>query len=126
MAYHRAPRVTSPPGRAAPYREPADFEPLYVAAYCAAGDRSQADFQGRHARRQADRRRRDARAMAASDFEFYKEFCKWIKICCKCFLTPNILDFRYVSSRINLESPLGRPFIYKALVKCLPGVQSGG
>ena len=34
--------------------------------------------------------------------------------------------FRYVSFRVNLDSPLGRPFIQKALVKCLPGVRSGG
>jgi len=65
-----APRVASSPGRAAPYREPADSSRPTL---------------------QADRRRRDTRAMPASDFEFYKEFCKWIKICCKWFLTLNIL-----------------------------------
>ena len=36
------------------------------------------------------------------------------------------LDFPYVSFGINLDAPPDRPSIQKALVKCLPGVRSGG
>jgi hypothetical protein len=35
-------------------------------------------------------------------------------------------DFPYVSFGINLDAPPDRPSIQKALVKCLPGVRSGG
>ena len=42
------------------------------------------------------------------------------------FTYTDDFDFPYVSFRINLDAPPERPFIQKALVKCLPGVRSGG
>jgi hypothetical protein len=59
------------------------------------------------------------------DFEFYQEVCKWAGICCK-FPYTDDFDFPYVSFGINLDAPPDRPSIQKALVKCLPGVRSGG
>jgi hypothetical protein len=42
------------------------------------------------------------------------------------FVYTDDFDFPYVSFRINLDAPPERLFIQKALVKCLPRVQSIG
>jgi hypothetical protein len=59
------------------------------------------------------------------DFEFYQEVCKWAEYAVN-FPYTDDFDFPYVSFGINLDAPPDRPSIQKALVKCLPGVRSGG
>jgi hypothetical protein len=56
------------------------------------------------------------------DYVFYQQGSQNRKIGCK-FYFHDVLGFRHVSFRINLDAPPEPPFIQKALVKCLPGVR---
>ena len=59
------------------------------------------------------------------DYVFYQQGSQNRKIDCK-FYFHDVLGFRHVSFRINLDAPPEPPFMQKALVKCLPGVRSDG
>src|SRR6202047_4759052 len=59
------------------------------------------------------------------DYVFYQQGSQNRKIGCK-FYFHDVLGFRHVSFRINLDAPPEPPFMQKALVKCLPAVRLGG